>query len=181
MSSVNNCETLPPVIPQALANTQTLSTIIAERRDQLGSLLKTTETVTNTLRRQQATIGSLVRQGNSLVGEFVARRATFHAMMDALTNLVETLSGIVIDDRPELEELLRNVHELSGMLSQHDDMLRSTLQSGPVALRGLANATGTGNAVGFNAPNGLLVDSWMCAISERAEQFNMIPYFQDCK
>ncbi len=50
-----------------------------------------------------------------------------------------------------------------------------------VALRGLANATGTGNAVGFNAPNGLLVDSWMCAISGRAEQFNMIPYFQDCK
>ena len=65
--------------------------------------------------------------------------------------------------------------------AQHDDLLRSTLQSGPVALRGLANATGTGNAVGFNAPNGLLVDSWMCAISERAEQFNMIPYFQDCK
>ncbi|MCT7658441.1 MCE family protein [Mycobacterium deserti] len=174
-------QTLPPVIPQALTNTHRLSTIIAERRDQLGSLLETTETVTNTLHRQQATIGSLIRQGNTLVGEFVTRRATFHAMMDALTNLVETLSGIVIDDRPELEDLLRNVRELSGMLGKHDDLLRSTLQSGPVALRGLANATGTGNAVGFNAPNGLLVDSWMCAISERAEQFNMIPYFQDCK
>ncbi|WP_099039862.1 MCE family protein [Mycobacterium neglectum] len=174
-------QTLPPVIPQALANTKTLAEIIAQRRDQLGSLLKTTETVTNTLRRQQSTIGTLVRQGNSLVGEFVARRATFHAMMAALTNLVETLSGIVIDDRPQLEELLRNVRELSGMLGQHDDLLRSTLQSGPVALRNLTNATGTGNAVGFNAPNGLLVDSWMCAISERAEQFNMIPYFQDCK
>jgi virulence factor Mce-like protein len=173
-------QTLPPVIPQALANTKTLAEIIAQRRDQLGSLLKTTETVTNTLRRQQSTIGTLVRQGNSLVGEFVARRATFHAMMAALTNLVETLSGIVIDDRPQLEELLRNVRELSGMLGQHDDLLRSTLQSGPVALRNLTNATGTGNAVGFNAPNGLLVDSWMCAISERAEQFNMIPYFQDC-
>lgn len=174
-------QTLPPVIPQALANTQMLSEIIAQRRDQLGSLLKTTETVTNTLRRQQSTIGSLVRQGNSLVGEFVARRATFHAMMNALTNLVQTLSGIVVDDRPQLEELLRNVNELTGMLAQHDDLLRSTLQSGPVALRGLANATGSGNAVGFNAPGGLLADSWMCAISERAEQFNMIPYYQDCK
>ena len=59
-------QTLPPVIPQALVNTQTLSEIIAERRDQLGSLLKTTETVTNTLRRQQSTIGSLVKQGNTL-------------------------------------------------------------------------------------------------------------------
>lgn len=174
-------QSLPPVVPQALANTQTLATIIAARREQLGSLLKTTETVTNTLRRQQSTIGSLVKQGNSLVGEFVARRDTFHVMLAALTNLVETLSGIVIDDRPELEALLKNIRELSGMLGQHDDLLRSTLQSGPIALRNLANASGTGNAVGFNAPNGLLVDSWMCAISERAEQFNMIPYFQDCK
>ena len=172
---------LPAVLPQALENTRTLSTIIAERRDQLGSLLKTTELVSNTLRHQQSTIGSLITQGNDLVGEFVARRASFHAMMQALTDLVETLSGIVIDDRPELEKLLQNIRELSDMLGKHDDLLRSTLQAGPVALRGLANATGTGNAVDFNASNGLLMDSWMCAISGRARQFGMIQYFQDCK
>jgi virulence factor Mce-like protein len=172
---------LPAVLPQALENTHTLSTIIAERRDQLGALLQATELVSNTLRRQQSTIGSLVNKGNDLVGEFVTRRDSFRAMMQALTNLVETLSGIVIDDRPELEKLLQNLRELSDMLSQHDDLLRSTLQSGPVALRGLANATGTGNAVDLNASNGLLVDSWMCAISGRAKQFGMIEYFKDCK
>lgn len=175
-------KTLPPVVPQALENTHTLSTIIAERRDQLGELLKTTEVVSNTLRRQQSTIGSLVNQGNSLLGEFVASRATFYAMMDALTNLVEKLSGVVIDDRPELEELLRNLRELSTLLARDGDgFVRSILQSGPIALRGLANATGSGNAAGFNATNGLLVDSWMCAISGRAKQFSMIEYYQDCK
>jgi virulence factor Mce-like protein len=172
---------LPAVLPQALANTHTLSTIIADRRDQLGALLKTTELVSNTLHRQQSNIGSLIGQGNDLIGEFVARRDSFHAMMQALTNLVQTLSGIVIDDRPELEKLLTNIRELSDMLAKHDDLLRSTLQAGPVALRGLANATGTGNAVDFNASNGLLVDSWMCAISGRAKQFGMIQYFKDCK
>lgn len=172
---------LPPVVPQALQNTHTLSTIIAERRDQLGELLKTTELVSNTLRRQQSSIGSLVNQANGLVGEFVMRRAAFQSMMAALTNLVQTLSGIVIDDRPELEQLLTNIRELSDMVGKHDDLLRSTLQAGPVALRGLANATGTGNAVDLNAANGLLVDSWMCAISGRARQFGMIEYFKDCK
>ena len=44
-----------------------------------------------------------------------------------------------------------------------------------------ANATGSGNAVDLNVSNGLLVDSWMCAISGRAKQFDMIQYFQDCK
>lgn len=172
---------LPEIVPQALENTHKLSTIIAERRDQLGSLLKTTETVSNTLRRQQSSIGSLMSQGNDLIGEFVARRASFQALMSSLTNLVETLSGIVIDDRPELEKLLTDLRELSDMLGQHDDLLRSTLQSGPIALRGLANATGTGNAVDLNVSNGLLIDSWMCAISDRAQQFGLIEYYQDCK
>ncbi|GAB3216952.1 MCE family protein [Mycolicibacterium hippocampi] len=172
---------LPPVVPQALENTHTLSTIVADRRDQLGSLLETTELVSTTLRRQQANIASMVRQGNDLLGEFVMRRASFHAMMNAITNLVETLSNIVIDDRHELEGLLVDVRELSDMLGQNDAMLRSVLQSAPLALRGLANATGSGNAVDFNAANGLLVDSWMCAISGRAKQFDMIEYFKDCK
>jgi virulence factor Mce-like protein len=173
--------TLPPVVPQAVQNIHTLSSIIAQRRDQLGDLLTTTETVSSTLERQHANIANMVRQGHDLLGEFVMRRASFHALMQAITNIVETLSGIVIDDRPELESLLRNVRQLSDMLGQHDDLLRSVLQSGPVALRGLANATGTGNAVDLNASNGLLVDSWMCAISGRAKQFGMIEYFKDCK
>jgi virulence factor Mce-like protein len=174
-------ETLPPVVPQALENTHTLSTIIAERRDQLGELLKTTEMVSSTLRRQQSTIGNLINQGNSLLSEFVARRATFHAMMDALTNLVQKLASIVTEDRPEIEELLSNLRELSTLLARNDGMLRSILQTAPIAIRNIANMTGTGNAIDFNASSGLLVDSWMCAISGRAKQFGMIEYYQDCK
>ncbi len=174
-------QSLPPVVPAAVQNIQRLSSIIADRRDQLGSLLKTTKSVSNTLERQHANIANLIRQGQSLVGEFVMRRASFESMLQALTSFVQTLSGIVIDDRPQLEKLLTNLRELSDMLGQHDDLLRNTLQSGPVALRGLANATGTGNAVDLNVVNGLLVDSWMCAISGRAKQFGMIQYFKDCK
>ncbi len=172
----------PRWCPQALANTHTLSTIIAERRDQLGSLLKTTELVSNTLRRQQSAIGQPGEPGQRS-GRGVRRPGGRPStrMMAALTNLVQTLSGIVIDDRPELENLLVNLRELSDMLGKHDDMLRSILQAAPVALRELTNATGTGNAVDLNAANGLLVDSWMCAISGRAEQFGMIEYYQDCK
>ncbi|HEX2214433.1 MAG TPA: mammalian cell entry protein, partial [Mycobacterium sp.] len=118
---------------------------------------------------------------NSLLGEFVARQATFYAMMDSLTHLVQTLSDIVIDDRPELEELLTNLRELATLLGKNDGMVRSILQTAPIAVRNLANITGTGNAIDFNAANGLLVDSWMCAISGRAKQIGMIEYYQDCK
>lgn len=174
-------KTLPPVIPRAMDNLHKLSTIVADRRDQLGSLLKTMDSVTSTLRRQQSNIGVMVNQGQQLFGEFVMRRAAFQALMQSLTGLVETLSDTIVKDRPQLEALLQNLRELTDMLAQHDDLLRNTLQVAPVTLRGLANASGTGNAVDLAAGNGLIIDSWMCAISGRAQQFGMIQYFKDCK
>lgn len=174
-------EGLPPLIPKAMDNLKKLSTVMADRRDQFGSMLKTMDLVTATLRRQQTSIGSMVNQGNELLGEFVMRRAAFHAMMQSLTDLVNVLDDTIIDDRAEIDELLANVNTLSGLMSKNDGMLRGILQSAPVALRGLANATGTGNALEANFTNGLLVDSWMCAISGRAKQFEMIEYYKDCK
>jgi hypothetical protein len=38
-----------------------------------------------------------------------------------------------------------------------------------------------GNALDTNFANGILVDSWMCAISGRAKQFAMVQYYKDCK
>jgi virulence factor Mce-like protein len=174
-------ETLPPLIPKAMDNLKTLSKVLADRRAQFGSMLNTMDLVTTTLRRQQSSIGSMVKQGQQLLGEFVMRRAAFHAMMQSLTDLVHTLDGIVVDDRAELDGLLHNMNKLSGMLAERDDMVRSILQSAPLALRGFANATGTGNAVDLTVSNGLIIDSWMCAISGRAAQFEMIQYYKDCK
>jgi virulence factor Mce-like protein len=174
-------EGLPAVVPQAITNINTLSSIIAERRDQLGQLLRSTEQVTNTLRRQQAGIGALVDQGQDLLGQFVARRAVFHAMMQSLSSLVDTMSQLVINDRSGLDSLIKDMRDFTNLISAHDDLLHSLLQTSPILLREAANATGDGNALSFNAPNVPLIDSWMCAISGRAKQFGMIQYFKDCK
>jgi phospholipid/cholesterol/gamma-HCH transport system substrate-binding protein len=172
---------LPSVVPQAINNIDTLSSIIAVRRDQLGTLLKSTEQVTNTLRRQQAGIGNLINQGQDLLGQFVARRAVFHAMMQSLTNLVDTMSQIVVNDRSGLDSLIKDMSDFTGLMAQHDDLLRDMLQVSPIFFREAANLTGEGNAINFNAPNVPAIDSWMCAISGRAKQFGMIQYFKDCK
>lgn len=172
---------VPPLVPQAMANLHTLSTITADRRDQLGTLLRSTERVVNTLRRQQTSLGNLMDQGQDLLGHLVAREATFHAMLAALSHLVDQLDKIVVNDRPMLDELFTNLHDLTNMVGQHDDLLRNLLQVAPVPLRGMTNATGYGPVVEFNLPNGLAIDSWMCAISGRAKEFGMIQYFKDCK
>lgn len=172
---------LPAVVPQALANIDALSSIIAQRREQLGQLLSSTERVTNTLRNQQANIGSLVNQGQDLIGVFVARRAVFHAMMQSLRSLVDVLGKIVVNDRSGVDAMLKDMADFTALLGQHDDLMRNLLQISPVFLREAANMTGDGNAIAFTIPNGPVVDSWMCAISGRAKQFGMIQYFKDCK
>jgi phospholipid/cholesterol/gamma-HCH transport system substrate-binding protein len=174
-------EGLPAVVPQAIHNIDSLSSIIALRRDQLGSLLKSTEQVTNTLRRQQAGIGNLVNQGQDLLGQFVARRTVFHAMMQSLASLVDTMSQVVVNDRPGLDSLIKDMRDFTGMMAGHDDLVRNMLQVSPIFFREAANLTGDGNAINFNAPNVPAIDSWMCAISGRAKQFGMIQYFKDCK
>lgn len=174
-------ERMPDVVPQAVQNVDSLSSIVAQRRDQLGQLLKNTEQVTNTLRRQQAGIGNLVNQGQDLLGQLVARRAVFHAMMQSLTSLVDTMSKILVNDRSGVDALLKDMRDFTAIVGKHDDLIRSMLQTAPIFLREAANLTGDGNGINFNAPNGLLVDSWMCAISGRAKQFGMIQYFKDCK
>lgn len=174
-------EGLPPLIPKAMDNLKRLSTVMADRREQFGSMLTTMDLVTTTLRRQQSSIGSMVNQGRQLLGEFVMRRAAFRTMMQSLTDLVNVLDDTIINDRPQLDALLANMTTLTGLMAKHDAMLRSILQSAPIALRGLANATGTGNVIDTHFTNGILIDSWMCAISGRAEQFEMIQYYKDCK
>ncbi|OBK14112.1 MlaD family protein [Mycobacterium asiaticum] len=174
-------EKLPPVVPQAMANIDSLSSIIAQRRDQLGQLLKSTEQVTNTLRRQQANIGSVVNQAQQLLGEFAARRAVFHAMMQSLTSLVDNMNQIVVNDRAGVDALLKDMREFTDMVAKHDDLVGNVLQATPIFAREATNLTGDANAVSFNLPSSLLIDSWMCAISGRAQQFGMIPYYKDCK
>ncbi|ACC38649.1 MCE family protein [Mycobacterium marinum] len=171
---------LPDVFPQALENVRALSSVISQRRDQLGTLLKSTQNVTDILRRQQSDLGSMIRQGQDLIGEFVAHSAAFHAMMQALTQVVGSLRTIVVDDRAALEDVVQTMEQLSAKLAEQDALFRNLLEIAPVPVRELANASGYGNALELNAAAGPLVDSWMCAISGRAKQFGLIQYFKDC-
>jgi virulence factor Mce-like protein len=172
---------LPAVVPQAMENVRALSSVIAQRRSQLGTLLTNATDVTNMLRRQQSGIGNLIHQGQDLVGEFVARSAAFHAMMQAIVEMVNSMRTIVVRDQGDLDDVVRTMEKLSAKLAGQDALFRNVLQIAPVPVRELGNATGYGNALELNVPAGPIIDSWMCAISGRAKQFGMIQYYKDCQ
>lgn len=172
---------LPPLMPQALANIENLSSVLAERRDQVGSLLKATGEMTGIVRDQQQSLGELVRNGRDMLKEITTRREMIDGLLTATTELVSELHTVVVEDRPEVEQLIASLNELLQSLGNHDDLLRNTLQILPVALRNFTNASGTANEVDFSAPAGPMIDSWMCALSGRAVELDMPAYFQECE
>jgi len=175
-----NLQGLPDALPQALDNLQSLAAIMADRRNQMGTLLSNTDTLTTMLREQKADLGALVLQGRDLLREIATRRAAVQRLLASATTLVNQ-TKTVLGDEPAINKLLADSREFTRMMADHDALLRDVLQSTPIAMRNLANATGSGNAIDFNAPAGTFVDSWMCALSGRAKQFNLVEYFKDCQ
>lgn len=175
---------VPSLLPDALANVQSLSEVIAQRRDEIAGLLRSTAQVAEILGGQQADLTALVTQGRQLFGEVVNRRDAVVRLMGAATTLVNTARDVTVGDHAQIDALLSDIRQVTAMIGGHDDLLRNLFQTMPLSMRNLANATGTGPFLDFALPGGLLVDSWMCAISGRAEQWKWpehYQYFKDCE
>lgn len=174
-------EGAPKVLPQALDNIEHLSSVIASRRDQIYDLLRSTEQVAELLGNQQRSLGLLVTQGREVLGDLAARKDLVVRLIDATTKLVTQLRPVLVGDRQRIDELMGNLDGMLTAVGRNDALLRSTLQLMPVTVRNFANTTGNGNEFDFSSTGGTMIDSWLCAISGRAEQFNLPPYFGDCK
>ncbi|MGV0813353.1 MCE family protein [Mycolicibacterium boenickei] len=175
---------VPAVLPEALTNVQNLSAIISARRDQISDLLRNTASVAEILGSQQDDLAALVVQGHELTGEIVRRRASVERLLHATTTLIATADGIVGTNSAQIDKMLADLQQVTSMLGDHDALLRNLFQIMPVAMRNAANATGSGPFLDFMLPGGLMVDSWMCAISGRAEQWKWperYQYFKDCE
>ncbi|MEE2033894.1 MlaD family protein [Rhodococcus chondri] len=177
----NEFEGVPALVPRALTNVEKLSGVVADRREQIGSLLTATHRLTEIVRTQQASLGSLVRDGRDMVHELALRQNLVERLLASTTDLVRQLHSVVVDDRAAIDELIGALDEMLRSLSNQDELLRNTLQILPVPLRNFTNATGTGNEVDFTSPSGPFIDSWMCAISGHADQLDLPPYFGECR
>lgn len=171
---------LPEALPGALDNVKALSSIIADRRHQITTLLASSDQVTTLLRNQRADLGVLILQGRDLLREAVSRQDALRRLFDSVTVLVNRIEGI-LHDQPAIRDLVADVSSLADLLGRNDALLKDLLQVLPVTVRNVTNTFGSSNAAEVVAPAGPFIDSWMCAISGRAKQFGLTEYFQDCE
>lgn len=172
---------LPQLMPPILQNIQTLSAVIAQRRGQLGTLLTSTSQLTEAVHSQQGNLGVLITQGGELLHVILTRKQAIEKMVSATTTLVQQLEPLMVDNRGEIESLLANLNDMTGMLSRHDDLLRNILEILPVPWRSWANLTGTAPELDATASSGAFIDSFMCALVGRAPQVQLPPYRQECQ
>ncbi|MCX4091762.1 MCE family protein [Nocardia sp. alder85J] len=172
---------VPTLVPEVLRNVRELSAVIAARRGQIAALLTSTAQVTEVIRTQQADLAGLIGQGTAVLQQIGSRHAALQRMIAAATVLVHELAPIAVGDRPQIQQLLDNLGAMTQLIAAHDDLLRNILQILPVPWRYFSDATGTGAELIGNAPDGAFLDSWMCALSAKAQQANLTPYLKDCK
>ena len=145
------------------------------------TLLASSKELTGVLTAQQADLAGVLTTGQDILGQIAARREVVLGLMDATRRLVDQLQTLVGRDRPAVTEMLAGLEGLIGALARNDALLRNLLEILPVPMRNMANATGGGPEVNFSSTGGPLIDSWMCALSGRAQQVGLTPYFKDCQ
>ncbi|MBM7458446.1 MCE family protein [Rhodococcus coprophilus] len=172
---------VPALLPQVLANIESLSGTVADRREQIGAILDATASMTSVVRAQQHSLGSLVRDGRDLLLELESRQNLVQRLLTATAELVTVLDSIVVDDRAQIDALIVSLNGLLRTLSDNDALFRNILQILPVPIRNFANASGTANEVDFTAPAGPMIDSWMCALAGHTDDPTLTAYLGECE
>lgn len=172
---------VPELLPQVLENIESLSGTIADRREQIGSILEATASITSIVRAQQDSLGLLVRDGRDMLHELENRRNLIERLLTSTTRLVDVLHDVVVDDRTHLDALIADLNGFLGALADNDALLRNILQILPVPIRNFTNASGTGNEVDFTAPAGPMIDSWMCALVGHTDDPTLRNYLGECR
>lgn len=127
-----------------MENLDSLAGLVQSRRDQLGTLLTNVNTVRRCCTASRPTWGRwCCRATRSSARPPSARTRCadcspgFHCWSTARTS--------ILADEPELDALLKNMSEFATMMADHDSLLRDLLQTAPITIRNLTNATGNGN------------------------------------
>jgi phospholipid/cholesterol/gamma-HCH transport system substrate-binding protein len=144
----------PDYVRSALDGLSKLSTTIASRDEQLHDLLGNTRRISTTLADSNDEFAKLLADGNLLLTELNNRRDSIHALLTGTQQLATQLSGLVADNRAQLNPALAKLDSVTDVLQRHTaDLDRGLALAGPY-FRQTANALG----------NGRWIDNYLCGL-----------------
>ncbi|MEU2613689.1 MCE family protein [Micromonospora sp. NPDC007271] len=134
----------PASVGTSLAGLSRLSRTVADRDAELRTLLARARDVTGVLAQRDEEFRKLVTDGEKLLTEVKRRRDAIHQLLVGTDQLATQLSGLVADNRTQLEPALRKLRDVVAVLQRNRDDLEQTIKRMGPFVTAFANVVGNG-------------------------------------
>lgn len=134
----------PKHVRATLDGLSRLSRTVASRDEQLGTLLQRANSVTGLVATRTEQIDELITDADLLMVELAKRREDIRTLFTNTSRLSQQLTGLVRDNRAQLQPALREVNKTLAMLQKHDAAIQKTIQVLAPYTRVFANTLGSG-------------------------------------
>jgi phospholipid/cholesterol/gamma-HCH transport system substrate-binding protein len=134
----------PKNFRQALSGVSALSTNLAARNEQIGTLLTNLHTVTTTLHARDHDIVGLMRDSSVLFKALDRRRQAVHDLLHSTSELSVQLTRLVRQSRSDLKPALTHLESVVAVLNKDSDQIDQSLRLMAPFYRVFANTLGDG-------------------------------------
>jgi phospholipid/cholesterol/gamma-HCH transport system substrate-binding protein len=158
----------PDANREALKGIAQVSQTVASRDDELRRLISSTRTVTDVVHGQQGNLMRLLDDSDKVAAMINQRRETIKLLLRSTRSMVHEVTLLVHDNQRQLRPTLIQLKTLMGTLVKNKTYLDQTLKAVTAQSRYFANATGNGPWIEVFAPDFLLTDNIVCALTSPA-------------
>jgi phospholipid/cholesterol/gamma-HCH transport system substrate-binding protein len=136
--------TTPQAFQDALKGVSALSSNIAQRDQQLNTLLHNLKNVSGILANRDQDIVTLMKQGDIVLRALVQRRDAIHRLLVSTSTLSTQLTALVDQTRSDLKPALQNLQGVVDLLLKNQNNLDETLRLLAPFYRVFSNTLGNG-------------------------------------
>ena len=134
----------PEEFRAALDGVSALSANIADKNDEINTLLKNLHTVSTVLDERDEDIIALMRDADVLFRALVQRREAIHNLLVSTSRLSRELTLLVEQSRADLKPALTHLESVLQVLNKNEDNIDNSLRLMAPFYRVFANTLGTG-------------------------------------
>lgn len=134
----------PEEFRAALDGVSRLSTNIADKNEEIGSLLLNLERVSSVLDDRDEDLVDLMSDADVLFQALVARRDQIHRLLVSTQELSRELTRLVRDTRGDLEPALQELEDVLAVLNKNEDNIDDSIRLMAPFYRVFSNTLGSG-------------------------------------
>lgn len=134
----------PEEFRSALTGVSALSRNIADKNEEIGTLLQNLDRVTTVLDARDQDIVKLMKDSDVLFRALVARREAVHRLLVSTSTLSKSLTALVRDSREDLKPALTELENVLGVLTKNEENIDNSLRLMAPFYRVFASTLGGG-------------------------------------